>query len=141
MSKIKPIAIKNRPRVGMQLIDSSQIAVASGISGDLRGRQVTILSEFAWQKACDEVDADVPWTLRRVNLLVDDVEFDASLFGKSVRIGAGELVITEEIDPCSSMDPQHQGLKAALTPAWRGGVYCNVVKPGHIKIGDRVEFS
>ncbi len=145
MSTIKAIAIKNRPRVAMQSIDSAHISVASGILGDFRGsqlgRQVTILSESAWQKACAEVDADLPWTTRRANLLVDGVEFDQSFVGKSVRIGDAELVVTEQTNPCSFMDAQHQGLTAALTPEWRGGICCNVVKPGDIKIGDRVEFA
>ncbi len=145
MGFIKAIAIKNRPRVAMQLIDSAQVSVANGILGDFRGaqlgRQLTILSESAWRKACAEVEADLPWTVRRANLLVDGVEFDAGYVGKTVRIGDVELLVTEETDPCSRMDAQHQGLAAALTPEWRGGICCNVVKPGEIKVGDRIEFS
>ncbi len=129
----------------MQSIDSAQISVANGILGDFRGaqlgRQITILSESAWQKACAEVNTDLPWTVRRANLLVDGVEFDASYVGKTVRIGDVELLVTEETDPCSRMDAQHQGLTAALRPEWRGGICCNVVKPGEIRIGDRIEFS
>ena len=145
MSSIKAIAIKNRPRVAMQSIDSARVDVASGILGDFRGsqqdRQITILSESAWRKACDEVGAELPWTVRRANLLVDGVEFDESFVGKRVRIGEVELEITRETDPCSRMDAQHQGLTAALTPDWRGGVCCRVVGPGDINIGDAVEFA
>ncbi|MGD2170530.1 MAG: MOSC domain-containing protein [Gammaproteobacteria bacterium] len=145
MSSIKAIAIKNRPRVAMQSIDSARIDVASGILGDFRGsqkdRQITILSESAWQKACAEVGAELSWTVRRANLLVDDIEFDESFVGKRVRIGDVELEITRETDPCSRMDAQHQGLTAALTPDWRGGVCCRVIEPGDISIGDAVEFA
>ncbi len=129
----------------MQVIDSAQITVANGILGDFRGtqqqRQITILSESAWRKACAEIDADLPWTTRRANLLVDEVEFSASYVGKTVRIGEVELMVTRETDPCSNMDAQHQGLTAALTPDWRGGICCNVIKPGEIKIGDQIEFD
>jgi len=145
MSSIKAIAIKNRSRVAMQVIDSAQITVANGILGDFRGtqqgRQITILSESAWRKACAEVDSDLPWTTRRANLLVDEIEFDASYVGKTVRIGNVELMVTRETNPCSLMDAQHQGLTAALTPDWRGGICCNVIKPGEIKIGDQIEFD
>lgn len=145
MSSILAIAIKHRPRVAMQLIDSAQISVANGILGDFRGRQrgrqITILSAAAWRKACAEVDADLPWTTRRANLLVDEVEFDAGFVGKSVIIGEVELIVTEETAPCSMMDAQQPGLTAALAPMWRGGICCNVVKPGHIKVGDRIEFA
>ncbi len=145
MSSIRAIAIKNRSRVAMQVIDSAQITVANGILGDFRGtqlgRQITILSELAWRKACAKVDADLPWTTRRANLLVGEVEFDASYVGKTVRIGEVELMVTRETNPCSLMDAQHQGLTAALTPDWRGGICCNVLKPGEIKIGDQIEFD
>ena len=145
MSTIKAIAIKNRPRVAMQSIDSARIDIASGILGDFRGsqvdRQITILSESAWHKACAEVGAELPWTVRRANLLIDGVEFDASYVGKRLRIGEAELEITEETDPCSRMDAQHAGLTAALEPEWRGGVCCKVLKGGDIQIGDRVEIA
>jgi len=145
MSSIRAIAIKNRSRVAMQVIDSAQITVANGILGDFRGtqqgRQITILSESAWRKACAEVDSDLPWTTRRANLLVDEIEFDASYVGKTARIGDVELMVTRQTDPCSLMDAQHQGLTAALTPDWRGGICCNVIKPGEIKVGDQIEFD
>ena len=145
MSRIRAIAIRNRPRVAMQSIDSARIDIASGILGDFRGsqrgRQVTILSESAWQRACDEVGAELPWTVRRANLLVDGIEFDDSYIGKRVRIGEVELEITEETDPCTRMDEQHPGLTAALEPEWRGGVCCRVLKAGDIRIGDAVEIA
>lgn len=145
MSSIKAIAIKNRPHAAMQVIDSARVTVANGILGDFRGtqqgRQITLLSESAWHKACAEVGAELPWTTRRANLLVDDVEFDASYVGKTVRVGDVELRVTEETDPCSRMDAQHQGLTAALTPEWRGGICCDVIKAGNIKVGDQVEFD
>jgi MOSC domain-containing protein YiiM len=145
MSRIKAIAIKNRSRVAMQSIDSAQISVNSGILGDFRGvqkdRQITILSEDAWLKACREIDVELPWTTRRANLLVDAVEFDESYVNRKVRIGEVELVVTRETNPCSLMDAQQAGLTAALTPDWRGGICCNVVKPGTVKLGDQVEFD
>jgi len=145
MSSIKAIAIKNRPRVEMQTVDSAEITVANGLLGDFRGtqrgRQVTIISESAWQKTCQEVDTDLPWTVRRANLLVDDIEFDATWIGKILRVGEAELVVTGETDPCTRMDEQHSGLTAALTPQWRGGISCDVIKPGVINIGDQVEFD
>ena len=145
MSSVKAIAIRKRPRAQMQTVDNVQISVKNGIKGDFRGsqrgRQVTILSESAWQKTCHELDTELPWTIRRANLLVDGIEFDATWIGKTLHVGEAELVVTGETDPCSRMDEQHRGLTAALTPEWRGGISCDVVKPGAIKIGDQVEFD
>ena len=129
----------------MQLINRAQVTVANGILGDFRGsqsgRQLTILSESAWQNACTEIDADLAWTIRRANLLVEGIEFDASCVGRTLRIGEVELLVTEETNPCSRMDEQHPGLTAALKPRWRGGICCDVIKPGDIGIGDQVVFD
>ena len=144
MSTVKAIAIKNGSRAAMQTIDSAQISVDSGILGDFRGaqkgRQITILSESAWTKACRELNVDLPWTTRRANLLVDAVEFDESYTGRKIRIGDVELLVTRETNPCTLMDSQQAGLTAALTPDWRGGICCDVIRAGRIKQGDRVEF-
>jgi MOSC domain-containing protein YiiM len=144
MSSIKAIALKRRSRAEMESIGSAQVTVDNGIVGDFRGpqrgRQVTILSEAAWQKTCAEVDTKLPWTARRANLLVDGIEFDESYLGRTIRIGEVELRVTEETNPCSRMDEHHQGLTAALMSAWRGGICCDVVNPGTINIGDQVEF-
>ena len=145
MNTLKSIAIKTTSKAAMQQQDSAEITIEKGITGDLRGsepdRQVTILSEPAWSKTCNSIDADLPWTIRRANLLVDGVDFSAADVGKTVRIGEVILRITRETNPCSLMDQQHQGLKAALIPEWRGGVCCNVIKAGSIQIGDQVEID
>jgi len=145
MSTLKAIALKTSSRVAMQSIESAQISINSGIQGDFRGaqkgRQITILSELAWHKACSEMDVELPWTTRRANLLVDGVEFDESYTGRKIRIGEVELVVTRETNPCSLMDSQQPGLTTALTPDWRGGICCEVVEPGTIKLGDQVEFD
>ncbi len=142
---IRGIAIKNRPRVKMQSIDSARISVHSGILGDFRGaqagRQVTLLSEPAWHGVCAELGTDLPWTLRRANLLVDGVEFDASFVDRRVFIGAVELIVRQQTVPCSNMDAQHQGLSAALASNWRGGICCDVIQPGEVRLGDLVEFA
>ena len=145
MNTLKSIAIKTTSKAAMQQLDSAEISIEKGIAGDLRGsepdRQVTILSETAWLKACNSIDANLPWTIRRANLLVDGIDFSAADVGKTVRIGEVILKVTRETNPCSLMDQQHQGLKAALIPEWRGGVCCNVIKAGSIHIGDQVEID
>lgn len=145
MNTVKSIAIKTTSRAAMQELDNAEITIAKGITGDFRGttpdRQITILSESAWLEACKSIDTTLPWTTRRANLLIDGVDFSASDVGKTLRIGDAKLKITRETNPCSLMDQQHQGLKQALTPEWRGGVCCNVITAGSIQIGDQVEID
>jgi MOSC domain-containing protein YiiM len=145
MITLKAIAIKSGPRATMQQRNEAEITIEKGITGDFRGsqsdRQITILSESSWQKACASVNADLSWMTRRANLLLDGVVFSAQDVGKSVRIGEVILKITQETKPCSLMDELHQGLRNALTPDWRGGVCCKVVEAGSIQAGDHVEID
>jgi len=145
MGSVLGIALRAKPRAAMQPVDRVEVSVEHGLAGDFRGaqkgRQVTVLSQAAWQRACAELGADLPWTTRRANLFVEGLEFSARDLGKTLRIGEVELVVSEETDPCSRMDEQHAGLTAALEPDWRGGVCCDVIVPGAIKVGDRVEFT
>jgi MOSC domain-containing protein YiiM len=145
MIALRSIAIRTTSRAPMQEQDSAEITVENGITGDFRGaakdRQITILSEAAWQKSCDSIGSDLPWTTRRANLLINGVDFSEKDIGKTVRIGKSLLKITRETSPCSLMDEQHQGLRSALTPEWRGGVCCIVVEPGSIRIGDSIELD
>ena len=145
MSTLIDIAFRTTSKASMQTCDQANISLTKGVEQDFRGsaknRQVTILSTVDWLQVCKEIDADLPWTIRRANLLVDKLTFSQADVGKTLYIGDIELEITRETDPCSRMDDQHQGLKSALMSEWRGGVCCKVIKAGSLKVGDSVELS
>ncbi len=145
MRILKSIAIRTKPRAAMQERDFAEITVEKGISGDIRGsqagRQITILAQSAWQNTCDTIGTDLPWITRRANLLVDEIYFGEDDVGRTIRIGEVSLERTQETNPCSLMDQRHQGLKKALFTIWRGGVCCNVITPGAIRVGDQVEIE
>jgi MOSC domain-containing protein YiiM len=136
------IAFRPKSRAAMQTKVDTMVSKVAGVDGDFRGkpgkRQVTVMSIEQWQLACDELGTILPWTIRRANLLVDGVSFDATMVGQQIKIGQCILYITGETDPCPKMDAQHQGLTHALTPDWRGGVCCRVISDGRIKVGDNV---
>ncbi|AGH44733.1 MOSC domain-containing protein [Paraglaciecola psychrophila] len=136
------IAFRPKSRAAMQNKVDTMVSKVAGVDGDFRGkpgkRQVTVMSIEQWQLACDELGTILPWTIRRANLLVDGVSFDATMIGQQIKIGQCILYITGETDPCPKMDAQHQGLTHALTPDWRGGVCCRVISDGRIKVGDNV---
>jgi MOSC domain-containing protein YiiM len=136
------IAFRPKSRAAMQTKVDTMVSKVAGVDGDFRGkpgkRQVTVMSIEQWQLACDELGTILPWTIRRANLLVDGVSFDATMVGQQIKIGQCILYITGETDPCPKMDAQHQGLTHALTPDWRGGVCCRVIADGRVKVGDRM---
>ena len=116
---------------------------ATGVTGDVprvkEHRQVAVVAREAWDKACAELGAPVPWTARRANFLIDGIDLKETT-GKRLRIGPVLLEITGETKPCGEMDRQHPGLQAALKPDWRAGVICHVLETGEVKIGDAVEL-
>lgn len=142
--KVLAIATRAKSRAPMLEHQAIRVTQESGLEGDSRGkpnsRQVTLLSERQWQQACDVVSVALPWTYRRANILVSDIEFSADMVGKEVQIGTLVLKITGETDPCPRMDEQHQGLTEALQPDWRGGVCCRVIADGDIAVSSPVEL-
>ncbi len=133
------IARRHVKRGPMVPLTEVEISLASGVSGDTRGRpgarQVTVLSVAAWLEACAVAGTDLEWLARRANLLVDGLDLRDSV-GAVLRLGDEvELLVTGELDPCERMDEAAPGLKLALWPDWRGGVTCRVQRGGLLRVG------
>jgi MOSC domain-containing protein YiiM len=125
-------------------LTNAEICRESGVEGDSRGkpgkRQVTVLSKDGWEAACAEVDVELPWTLRRANLLVEGIDLTLER-GARLRVGTALLEVTGETDPCVRMDATKPGLFAALEKDARGGVCCRVVESGVVSTGDTAAWE
>lgn len=143
------IARREAVRAPMEEIASGSITVERGLEGDHKGpkfprRRITVLQRGAWEEALAELGhADggrvvLPWTVRRANLLVEGVHLPRAR-GGIFRIGPVKLEITYPTQPCRRMEEAFPGLLKALSPAWRGGVTCQVVEGGVVRVGDAVE--
>ena len=141
--KLLKIAIRQQSRAPMTELPTALVTTDFGCQNDFRGkpgqRQVTILSREAWEAACAEIGESLDWKTRRANLLVEGFDLKDSR-GATVRIGELVLLVTGETDPCGRMVEAHPKLKAALTPGWRGGALCQVIRDGQISVGDSVTF-
>jgi MOSC domain-containing protein YiiM len=141
MGRLAGIARREAKRAPMDTLEQAEVSDQTGVAKDFRGkpgkRTVTVISVRAWREVCAELGQDIPWTTRRANLLVDDVDLPRSI-GQFIEVGEVRLEVTMEVDPCHRMDEQVEGLKAALTPDWRGGVGCTVLQNGSVSIGDPV---
>jgi MOSC domain-containing protein YiiM len=127
----------------VELLESAAVTLAGGVEGDRigkisKGRQVTVLRAEDWAAACAEIGADLPWTARRANLLIEGLELPFT----QARLLIGDLVlsITGETEPCSRMYTPHIGLPDALLRG-RGGRTCRVLSPGKIRVGDLVSLE
>lgn len=141
MGRLIGIARREEKRAEMEILDDADISEETGVANDSRGkpgeRQVTVMSAEAWAAACEDLGKWIPWTTRRANLLVEDVALPQRS-GDLIAIGDVRLLVTMETAPCGRMEEQCSGLRAALTPDWRGGVACTVLKGGAIRLGDEV---
>ncbi len=144
--KLIGIARKGKPRVTMEELEGVEIGVAYGLEGDWRGpesgakvdsRQVSVMAIEDWNAACADVGRELPWTVRRANLLVERLALKETE-GALIQIGDVILRVIEETAPCSRMDEQVDGLKNALMADWRGGVCCTVENGGIVKLGNVV---
>ena len=141
MGRLAAMARKPGRGVAMEEITQARITAAAGMEGDPLGqpgpRQVTVVAKEDWAAACAELGADVPWTLRRANLLVEGVELPRTP-GARLNIGDVVLEVSGETAPCERMDEGQMGLRAALAPEWRAGCSCRVVAGGDVSVGDPV---
>ena len=143
------IARHARSRAPMELVDHVEVTVEGGIHGDFRGamrgkpykRQVTLIERGDWAAAMNEVGHTIGWEERRANLLVDGFDLPQTA-GVRVRIGAEVVLeITRECDPCERMEALAEGLRAAMTPDWRGGACAMVISGGRIAVGDEIRME
>ena len=111
--------------------------VVIGDHGTSKRRQVSLLDVTAWQTACTEIGVELDWTARRSNILVSNPSLK-ELVGIQIRIGSALVEIIGEVVPCHVMDSAHEGLKRALKPEWRGGVYGRIITTGQVSVGDNI---
>lgn len=150
IGRLAGIARHARPRGAIEPIDHVAVSLEAGLAGDFRGavkpggrgrRQVSLIEAADWDAACAELGIGLPWWHRRANLLVHGVDLPQTP-GTRIRIGDDVLLeITQECDPCSRMEQVAPGLKAALTPDWRGGALAKVIAAGSIAIDDEIRIE
>jgi len=100
-------------------------------------RQVTLIDAARWREAEAELGAAVEPSSRRANLMLEGID----LLGRHdavLRIGDVRIRLRGETRPCERMDQAWPGLRAALSPEWRGGAYGELLDDGEIAVGDLV---
>lgn len=140
MGTLRGIAFRPSDGDPMQEIETCNVLADRGLEVENRPagkREVTLISDETWKQVCQDLGVDLPWYTRRANLLIADVDLPTTI-GKELVVGGVHLKIHGESRPCKLMDEQHQGLRAALGPECRGGVFGKVLLPGTIQVGDPV---
>lgn len=148
MGQLIGIAIRPGRKAPMDSREAAAITMGGGLEGDHAGkdpdRLVTVLSAEGWAHALAaltpplEADENLPWTVRRANLLTEGAILPRAA-GGVIRIGTALLEVTGQTWPCARMEEARPGLLKALAKDWRGGVTCKVLEAGTAQLSDAVE--
>ncbi|MCG3203296.1 MAG: hypothetical protein NFCOHLIN_03238 [Gammaproteobacteria bacterium] len=137
------IWLKRARRGPMDAVARASLATARGIDGNANQggkRQVTVIEEEVWAELMRRFASDLPPSTRRANLMVRGWPLAASR-GRILQVGAARIRILGETKPCERMDEALAGLKDAMWPDWRGGVFGEVLIGAEICIGDPVAWA
>jgi MOSC domain-containing protein YiiM len=141
MGKLLQIWLRPSARTPVRAVPRAEAVAGQGLEGDHAGggkRQVTLIAREAWADALRELGgAPLDASARRANLLVEGLELGAAI-GRRLRVGPIELQVEGETRPCGLMDDARPGLRDALAPACRGGVYARILAGGPLQVGDEV---
>ena len=148
--KLAGIARHAQPKGPMETLERVAVTAAEGVHGDFRGglaaikpgrkRQVSLIEAECVSAAMAEAGALIDWSDCRRNLLVEGLRLPRA---EGTRVKVGDTLVIEitcECDPCERMEALHRGLRAALTPDWRGGFLGRVIEDGEIAVGDEIRI-
>jgi MOSC domain-containing protein YiiM len=143
IGRIEALWTKRAHRGPMDSVPEATLVAGQGMQGSVgrsRRRQVTILAREAWNAATAVVGLDPGAASRRANILVSGIEL-ARTRGRVLVIGSCRVLVGGELTPCERMDETAPGLRRALEPDWRGGVFGEVLEGGTVRVGDRVAWE
>ena len=127
----------------MDPVAEATLVAGQGMEGSVgrsRRRQLSLISREAWQTATAALDRDPGPIARRANVMVSGIDLTDTR-GKVLRQGECRIAIGGELTPCERMDEAADGLRAALRPGWRGGVFAQVLQGGRVRVGDTVAWE
>lgn len=129
-----------RPQSGGPMVDRDTLSLHAfrGIEGDHslgRRRHVTIVFEDDWNAAAAELGLQVDPVGRRANVLVSGGGGPAWV-GRTIRLGTALVEVLGITEPCDVMERAATGLRDALKPDGRAGVWGRVLEDGAVRLGD-----
>lgn len=143
IGKVVALALRPAEDAPMHVVESADAAVDGSLTGDHATkpeRGITLISARQWRQVQKELGGDIPWHTRRANVLVD-CDGMGTLIGRTIRVGEVVVDVKNETKPCEVMDRQQPGLREALKPDCRGGIYGQIVRGGRIRVGDPVTLQ
>lgn len=122
------------------MVDREQLELQTGMGvvGDHtfgRMRHVTLVFVDDWNAAAAQLGREVDPAGRRANVLLSGGD-GQRFVGRTVRVGDITLEIKGITTPCPVMDKAAVGMRVALQPEGRAGVWGRVLSGGTLRPGD-----
>lgn len=143
LGRLEAIWQKRAHRGPMDAIEVGELVAGEGLAGSVgrsRRRQVTIIEREVWDRVQEELQAAIPYSARRANLMISGIRL-VDTRDQVLRIGETLLRIGGHTTPCERMDEAQEGLRAKLAPGWGGGAFAQVIAGGTIRVGDFVRWE
>ena len=141
--RVEGLWSKRAHRGPMDSLKEATLVAGHGMSGSVgrsRRRQITIVAREAWHAATTFLDFVPGPECRRANILVSGIQL-AHTRGRVLRVGPCRIAVGGELTPCERMDEASPGLREALKPDWRGGVFGEILDGGVVRVGDPVSWE
>ena len=138
MHEIKRLWVRPEKGGAVVPVDRIELQAGSGVVGDHKfegRRHVTIVFEGDWAAAVEEVGTPVDPSARRANVLVSGAD-GRRFVDRTIHLGETVIEVKGIVAPCARMDEAEPGLRKAMEPDGRGGIWGQVVTGGVLRPGD-----
>ena len=146
VSKVFKIGISKKNNQRINEINEIEILSGKGILGDrhfldYKGHkgQITLIEKENIDYYNNKYKSKIPYTDFRRNIVTEGIELN-SLVKKEIEIGTIKILPYELCKPCLHLEQMVSGKDIIKEFLRRGGLRCEVLVSGKVKIGDKIKI-
>ncbi len=146
MSNIFQIGIAKTKHNPIQMVDSIEVVEGKGIKGDRKFRdnnskdeQLTIIESENIDYYNKKYNTSFSYLEFRRNLITKNIQLN-ELVGKILLIGNVKVNTIDLCRPCKELEKKLGAKNYLKEFLRRGGIRCEILKSGFIKVGDKISI-
>ena len=146
INKVFKIGISKKNSEKINEINEIEVLSGKGIVGDRHFRdsnnnrgQITLIEKENIDFYNNKYKSRIPYTYFRRNIVTKGIELN-NLVKKEIKIGTIKILPYELCKPCLHLEQMVNGKDIIKEFLKRGGLRCEVLVSGKIKIGDKIRI-